>query len=169
MTPQQIVGVAVRLFAIWLVFEALTMLAGSATLERQPGIGPTWGFNAWAAIMFLLAAILWFFPMTVAHTLIPRTRYDNVLSVPSGEATTIACVILGLWLFTVRVLPGLAYYISLVIVVRANGESFAASEEFIGIRLGAIAIQFVGAALLCFKARAIARYLTVERTPEREE
>ena len=113
MSSQQIVGLAARLLAIWLAFSALQMIGNGMAFNNQQGLEPTAAFFVWAGIMFLLAALLWLFPMVVAHKFIPRTKFEDTLRIPASQATTIACVILGLWLFTVRVLPGLAYYLSL--------------------------------------------------------
>lgn len=169
MTPQQIVGLAVRLFAIWLVFGALQMVANGMSANNQPGLEPTSAFFIWAAVMFLLALALWFFPMVVAHKLIPRTKFEDVLRVPASQAAAVACVILGLWLFTVHVLPSLAYYASLAVAMRANNISLGTSDEFTISRLGAVAIEFSVAAVLCFKAHSIAKYFTIERAPVEEE
>jgi hypothetical protein len=168
MTAQQIVGLAVRLFAIWLVSSALGIIEAGMNVNSQPRL-ETAAFFAMAGIMFLLAAFLWFCPMLVAHKLIPRTRFDDVLRVPATQVAMIACVILGLWLFTVRVLPGFAYYLSLVIAMRANNQSLADTDQFSIVQLSSLAIQFAGAAVLCFKAHAIARFFTIERAPANEE
>ncbi len=119
--------------------------------------------------MFLLALALWFFPMVVAHKLVPRTKFEDVLRIPASQAATVACVIFGLWLFTVQVVPALAYYVSLAVAMRANNIGLGASDEFTISRLGAVAIEFSVAAVLCFKAHAISKFFTVEREPVEEE
>ena len=169
MTPQQIVGLAVRLFAVWLVFSALQMVANGMSANNQTGVESTSAFFVWAGVMFLLAALLWFCPMVVAHKLVPRTQFEDVLRVPAHQAAMVACVILGLWLFVVRALPGLAYYLSLAIVMRANNQNLSVSNDFTIIRLGAVAIEFAGAAVLCFKAHSIAMFFTTERAPVEKE
>ncbi|MDR0777791.1 MAG: hypothetical protein LBE81_14335 [Azonexus sp.] len=169
MTPQQIVGLGVRFFAIWLVLGALELIGKGVNVNSQPGLEPTFAFIVSAGVMFLLAAFSWFCPMVVAHKLVPRTRFDDTLRVPASQAAMIACVILGLWLFTVRVLPGFAYYLSLAIAMRVNNESLTASSQFTIAQLGSVAIEFAGAAVLCFKAHAIARFFTIEREPADEE
>lgn len=169
MTPQQIVGLAVRLFAIWLIFAALQMVGSGISVSNQAGLEPTYGFFVWAALMFLLALALWFFPLVVAHRLIPRTRFEDVLRVPATQAAMVACVILGLWLFTSRVLPGLAYYVSLALAMRANNQPLGASDEFTIVRLGTVAIELSVAGALCFKAHAISRFFTIERAPAEED
>lgn len=168
MTPQQIVGLSVRLFAIWLVFEALQMVGNGMGFNNQPGLEPTSAFFIWSAVMFLLAIALWFFPMVVAHAIIPRTKFNDVLCVPASAAITIACVIFGLWLLSLRVVPALAYYLSLVVALKANNQSLLGSGEFTLVRLGAVVIELSVAATLCFKAHIIARHLTSERMSEEE-
>ena len=153
MTPQQFVGMAVRLFALWLVFSGIQMVATGINANNQPGLEATSAYFIWAAVIFLLALGLWFFPMVVAHKLVPRTKFENVLRVPASQATAVACVILGLWLFVEHVVPALAYYSSLAITLRANNISLATSAEFAIARLGAVAIEFAVAAILCFGAR----------------
>ena len=169
MTPQQIVGLAVRLFAIWLLLAALQMVGSGIGVNNQAGLQATGSFFVLAALMFLVALTLWFFPLAVAHKLIPRTRFEDVLRVPAAQAAMVACVILGLWLFTSRVLPGLAYYVSLAFAMRVNNLPLGASDEFTIVRLGSVAIELAVAGALCFKAHAIARFLTVERTPVEEQ
>jgi hypothetical protein len=169
MTPQQIVGLAVRLFSLWLVFITLQLIGTAMSVNSQQGIVPSnFGFIA-AAVLFGIAVALWFFPMFLAHKLIPRTQFDNVLRVPTNEAAMVACVVLGLWLFTVHILPSLAYYISLAALVNADGTPIAKSKEFTFLRLGPIVIELAFAALLCFKAYAIAKFFTTERTPPEVE
>jgi hypothetical protein len=169
MTPQQIVGLAARLLAIWLAFSALQMIGNGMAVNNQQGLEPTAAFFVWAGIMFLLAALLWFFPMVVAHKFIPRTKFQDVVHVPASQVVMIACVILGLWLFTVRVLPGFAYYLSLAITMISNNQGLVASGQFTIVGLGTVAIEFTVAVVLCFKAHTIARFFTIEHVPKGEE
>jgi hypothetical protein len=162
MTPQQMVGLAVRLFALWLAYSAFGMLVSGIAADAIPGVKSTSGFFVTTGIMFLLAAFLWFLPMTVAHRLIPRTRFADTLAVPAAhQVAVVACVILGLWLFFARALPGLAYQLSLLILVRAYDMN--QSGEFTRLIPGAI--ECAAAAVLCFRAHAIARFFLTERPP----
>jgi uncharacterized membrane protein YdfJ with MMPL/SSD domain len=92
-----------------------------------------------------------------------------VLRVPANEAAMVACVVLGLWLFTVHILPSLSYYISLAILVNADGTPIGKSKEFTFLRLGPLVIELAFAAILCFKAHAISKFFTTERTPPEME
>jgi len=104
MTSAQIVGLGVRLFAIWLVVSVV---------RHVPGV---WQFNVSGAatgdsstnvliavvtvLMLTLAAGLWFFPLTVANKLIPRSSKPDDLHVPIDQAQSVGFSLLGLWVLT---------------------------------------------------------------------
>lgn len=169
MTPQQLVGLAVRLFAIWLAITSLQVVGFGTGLNNQPGVEATnVPFLLAAALMVLVAALLWFFPMVVAHKLIPRTKFENVLQVPAREAVVVACIVFALWLFLARVLPSLAYYASLVAFMVHNKELMSDSEQFHFVRLAPIAIEFAVVLILAFKARQISAFLLADRTHSKD-
>ena len=169
MTPQQIVGLAIRLFSIWLVILALQILGYGNELNSQPGIGATNAHYWLSGGVFLLAVLLWLFPMIVAHKLMPQTQFDNVLRVPAQEAVVVACVIFALWLFLVKVLPTLAFYIPLFVVMAHDRLPISNSKEFHVTRLAPIAIELVIAMLLAGKAHAISKFLLTPKGPSRNE
>lgn len=168
MTPQQLVGLAVRLFSIWLAITSLQIFGFGTGLNNQPGIEGTNMPFILAAFIVLVAALLWFFPMVVAHRLIPRTKFENVIQVPAREAVVVACIVFALWLFLARVLPSLAYYASLVAVMVHNKELMSDSEQFHFVRLAPIAIEFAVALILAFKARQISAFLLADRTHSKD-
>lgn len=163
MTPQQIVGLAVRFFSIWLVVLALQILGYGNGLNSQPGIEETQVHYLLSAVVFLLAILLWFFPMFVAHKLIPKTQFDNVLRLPVHETVVVACIIFAMWLFLAKVLPALAFYIPLFVVMVHDKQPIANSEEFHFMRLVPIAIELVVAFVLMFKASAISKFLVTPK------
>lgn len=92
MTPQQIVGLGIRLFAIWLFLVGLPYVWYIPSyLARQPIDGSGSGSIVIGFIYIAIAIVLWFFPMVVAHRLIPRTNFDNVLRVAPIEAAKVGC------------------------------------------------------------------------------
>lgn len=112
MTSTQIVGLGVRLFAVWLVVYVL---------RNVPGM---WQFNATAeaaapanlavaligAAVLLVAVVLWLFPLTVAGTLIPRSARTDHLRVPFDELQSVAISLLGLWVLTDSI-PSAFYWV----------------------------------------------------------
>jgi hypothetical protein len=111
MTPQQIVGLFVRIFAVWLAVSGIQIIGYGVALDAQPGMERSVAPYAMAIVIFVLAVALWFFPMVVAHKLVPRTHFDNVLRIPAHETAVIACLVLGLWIFVARALPTLSQQI----------------------------------------------------------
>lgn len=169
MTPQQIVGLAVRLFSVWLVFLTLQFVGSGKALNAELGSEAGYAYFIAATVMACLAAALWFFPMWIAHKLVPRTQFENVLRVPAHEAVSVACIIIGLWLFASQALPGLAHFVSLAFAMRVNNQPLSASDQFTIVRLGPVVIELAIAAAFCFKAHAISRLFMADRVSQNEE
>jgi hypothetical protein len=107
---------------------------------------------------------LWFFPMTVAHALVPKTAYGNTIHLRTREAAQVGCGLLGLWLLA-QTAPWLVS-----ILVRAI--LFAGDEHYLGIlsartklELAVSGAQVVLALLLVFRSGAAARII-VPPVPE---
>jgi hypothetical protein len=158
MTPQQIIGAAVRLFAIWLVIVGI-QAAGSGMATSQPGAQSTIAPFVFSAL-FLVAAVIWIFPLVVANAVIPRTKFDNVLHVPKEEALILACIILGMWVLVVRAIPAISYYITVVIYWSANGQYLSSLEPSLHFGLVMGLVHLAIALLLVFKAREISGFLS---------
>jgi hypothetical protein len=129
MTPQQLVGVACRLFAIWLGITALQAVGIAQAMMAQDRSG-TLPLPYFLAGMYLAAGIvLWLFPMWVAHRLIPRTQFQDKLRLPARDAVMVGCVILGLWVLVVRAIPSLSWYISIAAFWLANGQPLTTMDS----------------------------------------
>lgn len=163
MTPQQIVGLAVRLFSVWLVFMAFQFIGSGIATNSQQGTEPSSAYFLAGGVAFILAVVLWLFPMFLAHKLVPRTQFKNTLSVPANEAVVVACVIMGLWLFVARMLPEIAHLIALAVAFKVNNQPLSLSDEFTTVRLGRIAIELVVVWVLCFKAHAVSEFFVADR------
>ncbi len=168
MTPQQIVGLCVRLFAVWLVVSGLQMIGYGFALEAQPNQEPTLVPFGIAAVLFIVALALWFFPMVVAHKLIPRTHFENVLRVSAPESAVVACVVLGLWLFAARALPALAQYFSIAALLLKNHQPLSEAGVWNLARLVEGVIELIVALVFTLKARVVVTYLLALR-PVKEE
>lgn len=99
MTPQQIVGLAIRLLAIWLVISSIQyFIAIPAALHGADIDDKSTQSYIVAGAYISAAMLLWLFPMWIAHKLIPRTRFENTISVQPLEAARVGCALTGLWL-----------------------------------------------------------------------
>ncbi|GGY24545.1 hypothetical protein [Paludibacterium paludis] len=114
MTPQQLVGLGVRLFAIWLALISFQSLGIITLLGKQLTAPADLRFLGLGAMLLVLvpAILLWMFPMAVAHKLVPRTHDSNMLRIPARELTAASIAILGLWA-VIHTLPALLAAISM--------------------------------------------------------
>jgi len=104
MSPHQTVAVAVRLFAIWLA--ACTLRAASATFFGGPATvygGPidTKGLviaGIIALLTLLVAAFLWFFPLSTANKLLPSPVATPAPAETPNTWLAMGCALIGLWL-----------------------------------------------------------------------
>ena len=99
MTSAQIVGLGVRLFAIWLIVSVLqhvpNMWQFSASAESHTSVYVV--TLAVGLLLLLLAVALWFFPLTVAKALIPSSSKTDYVKVPLEQAQSVGFTLLGLW------------------------------------------------------------------------
>jgi|SRR5467141_2994122 len=103
MTPQQVVGFGVRLFAVWLASGNIGFLFSIPSFFQtaEHGDKAVYAYMI-GGLWFVLAALLWFFPMWIGHKLIPRTRFDNKLDVHAFDAARVGCSLLGLWFLLIQ-------------------------------------------------------------------
>lgn len=124
MTPQQFVGMGVRLFAVWLALVGLNAFGGYFRALGQPGLKESAEFLLIVPLLYyLVAALLWLFPMSVAHRLVPKTRFENVLSFVPFELARVGTALLGLWLLATS-MPWLATFLIRVVAFQTTGTSF---------------------------------------------
>jgi hypothetical protein len=120
MSPIQAVGVGVRLFAIWLAIHCAGLTRPLYTWARDAD-DPGAGLLVAAILAVCVGAVLflWFFPRTVARSLLPAG--DTVASTIDSEALfAVGCTLLGLWQVT-EALPALVRnLLALAWVQRAN-------------------------------------------------
>jgi len=161
MTPQQLLGIAVRLFALWLGLSCIQYWVVLPTsLRTMEGTGGATLFVYIVGAIYAVAALLlWFFPMLVAHRLLPRTRHDNLLSAQGHELARVGCALLGLWLFA-HVLPELARYGLYAMLSVPGGSLFSRLEFDRKLEFGVTFFNLVLALALIVKANGFAILIT---------
>jgi NO-binding membrane sensor protein with MHYT domain len=160
MTAQQYVGVFVRLFAIWLLFLAVQTVGMALQLESH---GRPYGSYAIAAVLSVVAIILWRFPMFVAHRLVPQDASEPRLPPSSAEIATVACIVLGLWLCVARAFPSFIRYVSVILVLMHEEVPVTYMDTKTWASLTESILEFAAALILVFKARSISAYLLLGR------
>jgi hypothetical protein len=158
MTPQQIVGLGIRLFAIWLAVRTIPYLVafqGVPAEQRPPG--------AYLVVVAyaIVAVLLWFFPMTIAHKLVPRTQFAEPLRVPAFEAARVGCALLGLWLLT-QSGPGLISLVFRGYLVSGSDAIFSGLSADQKVDIGIYSLEILIAILLLARSSSFARFITRE-------
>ena len=122
MSPHQVVAVAVRLFAVWL---AIYLIRTTPIYLLSFGGHYTLGFvlasAALTAIGFLIAAALWFFPLTIATRILPLAATTPAPAQPPEVWLSLGCFLIGLWMFATSVAGLIQNTFSLYYVDRSYG------------------------------------------------
>ena len=165
MTPQQLVGLGVRLFALWLGLSSVTYLVSALSVPDRPEMA---GTAALAGLMgaggLLVGLVLWFVPMLVAHKLLPRTQHDNHLSFRAHELARVGCSLLGLWLFA-KALPPLVWFLLRAFLVVDSGPAFSALSQETKLEVGVGLFEALFAVILMLKSGAFARLVAPPEAP----
>ncbi|HYM33839.1 MAG TPA: hypothetical protein VET48_00515 [Steroidobacteraceae bacterium] len=156
MSPQQIVGMAAKLFAIWLVVIAFQIFGAAITLKSQLGSSATFLLYFLPALPILLAVFLWLFPMTIADKLVPRTQDTNTLRTPARELTAVASIIIGLWVL-IGTIPTLVTTLGMFLFSDETLMSVAYFTQERKLHFVGVFLQCAFALFLVFKPWTIAR------------
>lgn len=99
MSPHQVVSVAARLFAVWLVIHLPGQVYSFFTEESKLN-DPTLRLVAIcvAAIEAIVILALWFFPHTIARTLLRTSATEPPPPSSADTWLTMGCALIGLWL-----------------------------------------------------------------------
>lgn len=164
MTPQQFVGLSLRLFAIWLLIAAIQNTAYIPAVLDGVGAGDN-RIKAYAVVIgYVIAAVLlWLFPMWVAHKLLPRTRYENHLQLHAVEAARVGCALIGLWLFAQGLLNNLWFILWALLFSGQQSVFMALGKDAQLDFLIAIATMGIGAVLM-LRAGTFATAIVADRT-----
>jgi hypothetical protein len=110
MSNAQIVGLGVRLFAIWLAIYVVRQTPGFIFVNSRdaPSSGAVVATIAVAMMLLFICVALWRSPLAIAQKLIPQPTLDQPSRLPVEQFQTAAFCLLGLWLLT-EALPHAAY------------------------------------------------------------
>lgn len=159
MTPQQFVGMASRLFAILLAIHSFQAVGMARALESAGSSDVTWVPYMLAGLYVLAALLLWFFPLTVGHKLVPRSRFEDRLQLPLNQTIVVACVVLGMYVVVARALPPLAAYLSVAAYWVGGGQKLSTLDASRHIDAVVGLIQLMVGLLLVTKAHLLSEHL----------
>jgi len=131
MTKEQIVALAVKLFAVFLLIYGLGQLASIIPLSYYDNIS----VGAWITIAGLglffagIILFLWFFPLFISRKLLPSDEVKEGESIASvKDIDVIAFSILGLWVLASAV-PDMVYWILMWMTVLSKSSGDAMLTE----------------------------------------
>ena len=122
MRKEQVVGLALRLFAIFLFIQALRQAAGlipflTDSTPVRIGIGVV---LVSTLVPVAIAAFLWLLPLTIATKLIPGVSAKEPRStLTATEIASVAFPILGLWVLT-SAIPDTFHWTMFIYIVKSS-------------------------------------------------
>ena len=150
MSPHQIIAVAIRLFAIWLVIY-LAQTAPSFFREtiRVDDPAVSVAIVVISILAVLLVLFLWFFPLTVARRLLDARNLAPAEPASPDTWFSVGCALIGIWLI-IPALASLTYNLSVLYMAQRN-----AALETTGLHFGWIyySVEIVFGAWLLLGAR----------------
>ena len=160
MTPQQLVGIAIRMFSITMALFAIPYLSGMPTALRSHGMDDKVSASLIIGAVYLAVALLtWFFPMVISHKLVPKTTFDNRFSTRPDEVTTVGVALLGLWK-VVDAAPDLVSYLFQTSLRAGSNSIFSTLGAEGKADVCFILVELIIASAFLFKAHSIAKFIT---------
>jgi hypothetical protein len=122
MTPHQVIAVVVRLFAIWVViYVARTAPAFYHQLTSVNDTGAVITTVVISVVTILLVLLLWFFPRTVARSLLDAKVVAREEPASADTWFAVGCALIGLWLI-VPALSSVIYKLSVLYLAQRDSE-----------------------------------------------
>ena len=112
MELKKVIAIFLKFFAICLFLYTLNNALNWIPLFTDPTFAPAVYFQIASTIIFLLISLcLWYFPLSVASKLLPKTKdtKNEITGFPCSELQTVLFTTLGLYLLF-NVLSDLAYW-----------------------------------------------------------
>lgn len=111
MPTVQIIGVVVRLFAVWLASWGLRTMP-TFWIYNSPDVSFSMRMYVLitAVVMLLIAALLWTFPLTVAGKLVPGGSSTDHPTLSVEQLETTGAALLGIWVL-IDAVPNCGYAI----------------------------------------------------------
>jgi len=154
MTPQHIVALGIRLFAVWLWLSSIRYLSSVPLYIASTGDIAEKVYQAYlvAGAYLLAGLLLWFFPLATAHKLIPSARMDDKFKLDATSISKVGCALMGLWLLT-KSIPGI---VGTFITLSLNNVSIRGLDAVSQAEFGIYLCNLVLALLFIFKSETFA-------------
>jgi hypothetical protein len=163
MSREDIIAVATRLFAVFLALASIRYASQAVAFLDGEHLRRTVWFLAETLLPLIVALPLWFFPLTVAHKLLPVMRGDKkAISSETTPLIEVGCTLLGLWLLAAAI-SDVVYWSLFLFIVSHQSHDYTLSAENIGAIITTI-IEFAVALWLLLGYRGILETIRRFRT-----
>lgn len=125
MAREDLVAVAVRIFAVFLLVTVARSFPSAMALLDQPESRLSLVLvGVVLAGSLSVCAVLWFFPLTIARRLLPAMREPRSETAMSGPvALSVGLTLLGVWVLAYA-LPDALYWATLFLLSRQVGAAY---------------------------------------------
>lgn len=164
MKKEEIVAIAVRLFAIYLFVYAVRMVPGMVVLIQQQVDSIDFIFGlVFLTSHLLVALLLWVFALAIARKLLPGGKAGKAPArLAAGDIQTVAFSVMGLWVLAMAI-PEIFYWGSYIYQTSASGWRYRElSPENAGNIVSTLVELAIGLWLL-FGARGLAGLVNMAR------
>jgi hypothetical protein len=164
MTPQQWVGLGVRLFAVWLFVTGLQYAVSiPAAISRAGADGNAVWSYVFGAAYFAIAVLLWIFPMAMAHRIVPKSHDTIHLRPAAFDAARVGIALLGLWLLVQYAMPFVLFVFNLLFFA-GHGSYFGALSPEHRLQVLVYVVGTAVALFLLLKSTTVAKLILGSRT-----
>ncbi len=160
MNKEEIVAIAVRLFAVALAIYGLNKLPGMAIFFKQEGMqGAAYAFAGISSLIFVIALFLWFFPSSVAAKIIPKSKSPTEAAKwNKEELLTCGFIILGIYFLFYTLSDAIYWFYIWKYSVYFEGTRIELNVDQMA-RIYATVAEFVIVVLLLLGSRGIANMI----------
>lgn len=124
MNLQQMVALGIRVFAVYVAIHSVKFLVSIpseiADTNLASDVYISYGFGA---VILLIAVLLWFFPMTLAHRIIPSTLDQSRVNLQAFDLVRAGASLIGLWLFA-NAMPAIIWFLFTGVYSARDNQSF---------------------------------------------
>ena len=169
MSREDLIAVAARLFAVFLLVTTARTVPSAIALLGQGGQPPVLLVGLVTASSVAVCALLWFFPLTIARKLLPAMSEPRSEAAMSGPvALSVGLTLVGVWVLAYA-LPDAIYWSTWAIATRRAGSAYVewGPEQIASI--ATTVAELVLAAWLVFGSSGIKRLILRYRNGPSED
>lgn len=162
MNRKEIVAIAVRLFAIALAVYGINNLPGMVMFferDNSQSAAYAYAFAGVSALIFVIAILLWFFPYTVASSILPK-NYSKIQPDNWNQESVLTCglILLGIYFFYYVISDAVYWFYISRYSLSFEGSVLKLNLDDIA-KIWATAVEFLVSMLLIFGSKGIANII----------